>query len=182
MFSPWKLFVAGLWITTLPVLAEAQPRVPDEEMIGIGGDVGILFPSEELETALTLDGSFEYYLTPRFSLRTRLGWTDPEFDISGTLSLRQVRLTFDAVYNWEGGVVHPFVAGGVGAYFLDLQESGESLGDETKFGVNLGGGVEYFLTRRLTLRGEGRYQFVGHDDLEFDPSGLILSVGLKRYF
>jgi hypothetical protein len=56
---------------------------------------------------LTLEGFFEYYLTPRTSIRTGLGYSNPEFDREDEDSLRYIRIPLDVVYNWEGGKVHP---------------------------------------------------------------------------
>ena len=56
------------------------------------------------------------------------------------------------------------------------------MGDsENKLGLNVGGGVEYFMHRTVSLKGEGRYQAV-QDIPGIDPSGLVLSIGLKTYF
>jgi hypothetical protein len=57
-------------LTLAPAAAvSAQPRVPDAEMWGVGGDVGIFFPQEgALDTALELQGLAEYYLNPRVSI------------------------------------------------------------------------------------------------------------------
>ncbi len=89
----------------------------------------------------------------------------------------------DINYNWEGGRWHPFVGTGVGAYFLQQKSDGRPFGDqETKFGFNVGGGAEYFFGPRLALKGEGRYHIIENAASGLDPSGLSLSIGLKRYF
>ena len=51
----------------------------------------------------------------------------------------------------------------------------------TKFGLNAGGGIEYFFTRNATIKGEGRYHAINNVGAQ-DPSGLVLTVGLKTYF
>jgi hypothetical protein len=84
---------------------------------------------------------------------------------------------------WERIAWHPFVGVGVGPYFLQSKDNGRAFGDsETKVGINLGGGVEYFLGPRLALKGEGRYHAIADARAGQDPSGLTMTVGLKRYF
>lgn len=175
-------------ITALLVLAPvsnvaAQPRVPDTEMWGVGGDIGVFFPQESgLNTALELQALAEYYLTPRTSIRTGFGWTSPSFEGREDDGLRVTRLTIDVQYNWERGKIHPFVGGGIGAYFLRLIENGQAIGDtHSDAGLAFGGGIEYFTSRTVTVKGEARYHIV-KDDVVPDASGLSLTVGLKKYF
>jgi opacity protein-like surface antigen len=171
-------------ITSAPVVALAQERLPNTGTTAVGIDFGYLVPSDDqLDTTMNVGAMFEYYLTPRVSLRTGFGISDSELAANEVNSLRQVPLGMDINYNWEGGRWHPFVGTGVGAYFLQQKSDGRPFGDqETKFGFNLGGGAEYFIGRRLALKGEGRYHFIEDAASGFDPSGLTLSVGLKRYF
>lgn len=174
--------VFGLCITA-PVLATAQGRVPHEESTALGFDVGAFMPrSELLDGAGLMSVNYDYYVTPRVSLRSSFGWTNPEFDASGPDSLRQMPLRLDMNYNWEGGAWHPFVGAGLGAYFMQFRNNGQTIGDsETKLGVNLGGGLEYFFNRTVALKGEGRYHAV-QKARGVQPSGLALTAGLKTYF
>lgn len=68
--------------------ATAQVRVPDAGMAAVGGDVGFYLPRGDFEAAPTVAGSYEYYFTPRVSVRTSLGWTNPHFAFSDHDSLR----------------------------------------------------------------------------------------------
>jgi hypothetical protein len=105
-------------------------RTPAAESGGIGGDFGVFLPAEDqLSPGLAVEGFYEYYLTARTSVRTGLGWANPNFDREEEDSLRQFRVALDVAYNWEGGTVHPFVGAGVGIYFLQLKDNGESFGD-----------------------------------------------------
>ena len=168
----------------VPGIASAQERSPHTGSTAVGVDVGAFIPSaDELESALIVNALFDYYVTPRVSLRTVFGLTDPGFSQESSDSLRQIPLRLDVNYNWEGGRWHPFVGTGVGAYFLQLKNNGRPAGDrETKFGFNLGGGVEYFLGPRVAVKGEGRYHMIEDAESGFDPSGLGLSIGVKTYF
>jgi opacity protein-like surface antigen len=170
-------------LLALPGFAAAQERVPHEGSSAIGIDVGAFMPSQDnLDPSFLTGITYEYYVTPRVSLRTDFGWANPRFDGSRD-SLRQIPLRADVNYNWERGKWHPFAGAGIGAYFLQHKSNDASFGDsETKTGFNFGGGIEYFFNRNAAWKFEGRYHAVGESQFGHDPSGLALTAGVKRYF
>ena len=173
--------LAGLscaWPT--PALAQ---RMPAQGSAAVGGEFGVFLPAQdELGPGLALDGFYEYYLTPRTSVRTGLGWANPDFDRESEDSLRHIRVAVDAVYNWEGGTIHPFVGAGIGIYFLQLRDNGRSVGDsESETGGALFGGMDFFNTRTVSIKGELRYHVIG-DVRGLNPDGASLMIGLKKYF
>ena len=167
-----------------PGVSAAQERVPHTGSTAVGVDVGAFMPTEsQLDSALVISALLEYYLTPRVSLRTEFGLTDPGFANESTDSLRQIPLRLDVNYNWERGKWHPFVGAGAGAYFLRFKDNGQAIGDtETKAGFNLGGGMEYFTGRTVALKGEARYHMIGNTRSGLDPSGFVVTAGLKKYW
>jgi hypothetical protein len=180
MMRDLRLF-SFLFVLLFPVIAGAQ--TPNTGMLAAGADVGVVFPDDAFENAPTLQGFGEYYLTPRVGVRGLLGWTSPGVRGRTEDHFRQVKLLFNMAYNWEGGVLHPFVTAGAGAYFVRIKR--ESLPDpdgETRGGINFGGGVEYFLSRVTTVKGEVRWDVVSHPTGLPDATGLTLTIGLKRYF
>jgi len=182
-----KRLISGL--VTLGLLvgvharAAAQERTPAAGSAAIGIDVGAFVPpAAELNNSLLLNVLYEYYVTPRVSLRTDVGWASPSFNSGGVSSLRTVPVRLDLNYNWEGRRWHPFVGTGAGVYFMQFRSNQQVFGDtEHKLGFNLGGGLEYFVHRQVSLKGEGRYHFI-EDTRGHDPSGLAITAGLKTYF
>ena len=174
-------FILTAAVVVLPGSVYAQ-RVPHTDSGAVGGDVGFYFPTEEgLDAGPMLEGFYEYYFTPRGSIRIGLGWARPDFENSDDSHVRIVRVPIDFVYNWEGGAVHPFVGAGFGAYFLQRRFGGENFGDsETKLGVTLFGGAEFFTGRTTAVKAEGRYHSVRRGFVDAD--GLSLTIGLKKYF
>ena len=164
--------------------AAAQERAPHAGSTAVGVDVGTFIPAEsQMDNALIVSALLEYYVTPRVSLRTDFGLTNPGFARESTDSIRQIPLRLDVNYNWEGGKWHPFVGAGVGAYFLRFKDNGQPFGDtETKPGVNVGGGIEYFTGRTVSVKGEARYHAIANMRNGQDPSGLVLTAGLKKYW
>jgi outer membrane protein with beta-barrel domain len=173
------LILAAVLLLT-PSLAAAQPR---RGQIALGGDVGWFVPSDEQFDAAPIFGGFlEGYAAPRLGIRGSLFVTAPEFERGNGEEERQMRIGLDAIYNWEGGKIHPFLGGGLGIHILQLRDDGHDVGDsESKLGFSLLGGLEYFLNRRWTVKGEGRYQWVDNPPF-IDPDGFALTIGLKRYF
>ena len=174
-------FVLGLLV--LPSIASAQARMPHKDAGAIGGDVGIFFPQEDqLSTGLALEGFYEYYFGARDSVRVGAGWLNPKFDDESSDSIRMIRIAVDVVHNWEGGAVHPFVGAGLGTYFLQQRDNGENFGEsETKFGGTVFGGLEFFTSNTVSIKGEARYHVVSKIN-DFNPSGLSLTIGVKSYF
>jgi hypothetical protein len=167
----------------LAVTAAAQGRVPTTDSGAIGGDIGVIATrAEQLDAGLALEGFYEYYFTPRTSVRLGLGWANAPFEREEDDSIRTLRVPIDLVYNVEGGQVHPFLGAGLGIYFLQPRDNGESSGDsETKLGATIFGGAEFFTGDALSIKGEARYHVVG-DAFGLDQGGLAATIGIKAYF
>lgn len=177
-----RLAAAALLLSSFSV-APAMAQTPDTGLIGVGGDIGVFFPDEAFETTLTLDAFGEYYVTPRISVRALLGWAKPGFENQTENNFRQTRLLFNGVYNWEMEEWHPYVTAGAGFYWVrQLFENLPDPDGETRGGINLGGGVEYFLDDNSSLKFEGRWDFVSDPPGLPDASGFTLTFGYKRYF
>ena len=177
--------LVGCLIMLFPAAGQAQSRTPAADSAAIGGDVGLFFPkADDLKAGLDLFGFYEYYPAPRTSFRLGLEWMNPQYDEDRDpdASVRVIRVGGDFVYNWERGAIHPFAGGGLGIYVLQPRNNGRNEGDsETKFGASMFGGLEYFTSRTMAVKAEGRYHLVSDAD-GFDPDGLSLTVGLKKYF
>jgi opacity protein-like surface antigen len=91
----------------------------------------------------------------------------------------------NVVYNWEGGILHPYVTAGIGMYRFRSTENGLE-GSDTKAGFNVGGGIEYFFTRRATFTGEALYHKVDSFATPLatfgDGSFWRIAMGMKTYF
>lgn len=175
--------LAVLAVCAWPAQGFAQ-QVPASGMTAVGIDVGVLFPGDHLEATPVVNGLLEYYLTPRAGVRGTVGWANPSFEgREKDDTQRQIKLALDLLYNWEYGKVHPFVSGGGGVWFLQEKDNGDNFGDgETAGGLTFGAGLDYFITRTATVKFEGRYDWVAVDDGRPDPSGVSLTVGVKKFF
>jgi hypothetical protein len=163
--------------------AAAQDRIPEVGSVAVGFDFGVLDPQASFRASKTLDAYGEFYVTRRVSVRGTVGWSNPQF-ADGVGSVRQARLDASLLYNWEAEEWHPFVVAGIGGHILRLLDSDQVPvgGREKKVAGNLGAGIEYFARRKVAVKGEARYFFVRHTTLPYDPSGLVVTLGLKKYF
>jgi hypothetical protein len=180
-----KLFITSLILATsmVSISSPALAQTPRTDSAAVGADVGVFLPRADfLKSGIELDGFYEYYLSPRTSIRLGGGWMNPKDELEDDDSVRYFRLGGDLVYNWEGGSIHPFAGAGLGVYFLQEKDNGDNFGDqETKFGGTLFGGAEFFTSNTLAFKAEAKYHVVSNAD-GFNPDGLSLTVGLKKYF
>lgn len=185
MITSIRLPIIAAVLSLVPGMAEAQ-RTPRTYSAAVGVDVGLFRPSDDvLKPALSLDGFYEYYMSPRTSLRLGVGWTAPEYDFEPDESLRYVRVGGDLIYNWERGAIHPFVGAGLGIYILQPRENGnDRLDSESKLGGVLLGGLEFFTSNTVSVKGEASYHLISNVDGfgPRNPDGLKLTIGLKKYF
>ncbi len=165
-----------------PALAQ---RAPASGMWAIGGSIGATVPADSgLSNGLEVAGNIENYVTPRVSIRGQLGISS--WDVVGrgfTGSVKPLRLDGNIVYNWEHVAWHPYVTGGVGMYRYDASLSGAS-GADTHAGVDVGGGIEYFVRRRAAFTAEALYHRVDTFSTPlatFRGSFWSFDVGVKAY-
>jgi opacity protein-like surface antigen len=149
----------------------------------VGGDAGAVWPSDPFENALTLQGTGEYYVTHEFGIRGLFGWTNPGVQNFTENHFRQVRLLLNASYYWDFGILHPYLTGGGGAYFVRLKLEGRPDPDgETRGGINWGGGAEVRVSPSTAVRGEARWDHVSHPPGLPNASAFNLTGGVKFYF
>ena len=185
------ILLTGL-ICTLPEVLHAQttiaaqPKTPSHNTMAVGGNVGFhAMDTESDDLAANLEPYFEYYYTPRTSLRVMFGWAEPELQATPKRTLRQQRVLVNFLYNWDLGRFRPFATIGGGAYFLQRREGGESIGNRvTKPGGNIGWGLEFYL-RTFALRTEMNVHILNKENPpQFDGelSGFSWTFGFKVPF
>ncbi len=175
---------AGLLLTLVMLCVAApvaaQQAQPAAGSIALGGSVGFWVPREGLNVGVTGEAFGQFYASARLGVRAFAALASAD-ETAGDGSVRQARVAADLLYNWESGLWHPFVAGGVGVYRTRHAGTPDD-SVETKIGPHVGGGAEYFARPWLSVVFEARYHFVAHDNPGRDPSGLTLLAGLKKYF
>lgn len=171
LFTVFSVFIAA------PLFAQTT-----KGEMAAGVDGGILFPDQAFEKTVTIDAFGEYYATPNISVRVLLGWASPGFENLTENHFRQVHLLFNGVYSWNGDQWHPYATAGAGAYFLrQIFENAPDPDSEVRGGLNFGGGAEWYLDKKSTLKGELRIDVVSQPEGFPDATGVTLTIGYKRY-
>lgn len=182
-------------IAATPALAQRRARapraaagpVPDTGMGAIGVSFGAAVPRDgSLDNGPILAGTLETYLTPRVSLRAQVGRAWWEVIPRPGSKVKPLFVDGNVVYNWEGGVVHPYVTGGVGLYHYAFEGPPVDGATTNELGADLGGGAEYFFTRHTTATFELLFHVVNSPTvtpgIAFNSRFWNFSVGVKHYF
>ena len=125
---------------------------------------------DRVDVGLSVAGNIEGYLTPRLSIRGQVGgtWQDLKAGQPFSGTTKPLWIDGNISYNWEGGKWHPYVTGGGGLSYEESSSHASFNGSDRAFGLNVGGGIEYFFTLHATVTGEVLYHHVG----EIEPSAL----------
>ena len=86
--------------------------------------------------------------------------------------------------------ISPFLLGGGGWYYTNVEGPGDIDDTQNRFGLHAGGGLQVFLNRRFSVDGTYRYIWlekaesknVSLDDKKFDDSGHMFTIGLNFHF
>jgi len=184
-FNKWKaMMLPAMLVALTPAAALAShqaTQAPKGGDMAVTGSLGLAhaFNSNFDGWEPIFTGSFEYYTTPRVSWRGLFGVTSFDADIPSGESVDFKYLNFNVLYNWEGGWVHPFVTGGVGYYIKDAASSLPPKADDNEFGLNGGGGIDWFIHRRFALKFEGTF----HGLTGAEPDTFFVgTAGAKWWF
>jgi len=167
----------------LPAVSAGQNREPQAGSAAFGVDAAFYVPDEDFHTGFSPAAYMEFYVTPRLSVRALGGWSRNEFVTMNDRFLEQFRMAFNVTYNWEAEYWHPFVTAGVGGHRVRTwQDDVTQTPWQTRVGLNIGGGIEYFVRPKVTFKFEATYYYCDHPPLEHESFGLALSAGIKKYF
>ncbi len=131
---------------------EHNPEEPDND-INYGFRFGRFFSS-----AWSVEGSFQRFSTDSQS---------SDFNID---SLRA-----NLLYNFRPGErLRPFVTAGLGAEMVDAGDSGS----DSSPGLNVGGGLRWFLTKGFGIRGDARFvTYDMGDDIDHRENNIEATIG-----
>jgi hypothetical protein len=178
-----KLVMKTLFVLLAPIvaLAATPSTAPKTGDMAVSGNLGFAAPLDGpfdgVEPAIT--GTFEYYTDPRISWRGLIGFTSFDADLPGDPNVDATFLNASFVYNWERGKIHPFATAGMGVYSKNGSSGLPPDFDETVFGINAGGGVDWFLGPRWGLKFEGSmHALTGEDPNVF----FLATAGFMWWF
>jgi hypothetical protein len=189
--------------------AIAQAAAPYGGPVAIGGAFGGALPTaDRLDNGFYVGGGILVAMASHVSLSAEAGADHVAIDRPGFRSNLMPRFAELGVFiHWRSDPFKPFITGGVGIYRHTLNVSSEAFSDPTlrnellalgltpssrgsmqvrhdEPGLNLGGGFDYFFTRRsaltMDLRVHATRQFV-----EIAPFGGVfvnVAIGVRQYF
>lgn len=94
------------------------------------------------------------------------------------------------LYLIPDGPISPFLLAGPGWYYTKVEGPGDFNDTQQRFGLHAGGGLQWFLSRHVSIDGTYRYLWVEDvaskdaalRDKKFDDSGHMFTVGLNFHF
>ena len=166
-----------------PLCAMAQSSTPyatKKGSMAVSGNLGFTNAFDDDFDGLNaiLDGTFEYYLNDRLSLRGLLGFTSFEAD-NVDVDVDVIIFNANAAYYWQEGSLRPFVTGGLGFYDTDPSGPGVHGGGDTEIGINCGGGLDIFVQKNWAIKVEGLFHGFSSDGPD---TFFSATVGAKFHF
>ena len=167
--------------------------------LGVTGKLGLLVPADNrsdsfhnsTDTGLVGGGGLIYGIDNHFAIelegtRTSFGSETGDFGVTD--------ISLGGQYRFASPNIHlvPYLGAGLDVLVSDYSPNDGSLQDvDTKAGVHLAGGVDYFLQRQLALTAELRGLLApnaaindrfGNHVGNFDPSNFSGTVGVRYFF
>ena len=118
---------------------------------------------------MTLNGTYEFYFTPRISVR-RLGWMNPGFSVGAVDSLMQVLCSRLTGSQLQLGRSSAPASGGTSSSTSDLAVRQQRQHRHATW-LQLPVAASCFLNRTIAVKGEGRYHAI-EDARGEEPSVL----------
>ena len=136
----------AVFLVLTPFAEAQQSEVERTGKIILGGGLGLMADTPD-GTAFALGLSGDYYITQGFSVGPllQMGFTGDLFQLGFTV---QAKYTFDIE---QIPALKPHIEGGVGFIYADLNRSRGRSEDDVGILFPLGFGVEYRLTKSLSL-------------------------------
>lgn len=152
--------------------------LPEKDHAAVGGQLGLFAPfASEYKLGFSGSVSLDYYLSSRLGVRATAAYAQSGTSLSGDPNTSNAYFLGQGVYNFDLGDIHPYGALGFGVYRVDPGGGGST----GRVGLNLGGGVEYFVGRRTAVTGELLFHFLASVQ-ERKASFATLVVGVRYFF
>jgi hypothetical protein len=178
--DPW---IAGLAALCLSVLGAPALRAQGAEF-SIGGGAGVPLGSFDDVVKIGWQGTAAVSFVPRsLPVGIQVDGSFSQFGDESPLDIKSQLIygTVDAVYKFvssETSKFRPYLIGGGGVYNSKSTGSDALSGSTTKFGLNLGAGVDFkAASARLFLEGRFHNVLVTGPDLQFIPINLGIRLG-----
>jgi len=136
---------------------------------------GYVFEGDQnLENSMTYGLGIGYHFTSKCALEGLFNFTDTETDPGGA-DVDALLYRLDGLYHFSpASKLVPFLAAGIGAITIDPAVGAS----DTDFLASYGGGLKYFITDKIALRGDIRH-IIPFDAVQ---NNLMITAGLAFLF
>lgn len=148
-----RLIVAVLALMLSPAPARADWLYTG--FIGLTSTGNVLTASTNRTNSTSYGGSVGFMANSVFGFEVDFGYSPDFFSDAGSGSVRT--LMGNAILGLPLGLARGYVSGGVGMIRSRVERNGRALVDDNTFGLDIGGGLFFFFSPHLGLRGDLRY-------------------------
>lgn len=191
-----KISVGFLALAALAAAAApAHAQLPNVTPFSFEVRGGAAFPTGDLadedlgnaETGWTIGGSVGMQVIPFVGLGVYAGFTRSEFGTADSDDLTYIAEGFDAGVRWNVPTpllpIDPWIKAGLVLHTFDAQAEGEDFESERGLGFEIGGGLGFSLTNKLSITPgvsytSFSYEVDGEDD-EVTINHIKVDVGLR---
>lgn len=171
-----------------------QPQLSAETSVGekafsIGPRAIRTSPRDADEGTWSAGGQVRLHLTPALGLEGSIDYVKNDYGPLTTIKTYPVQASLLA-YLMPNSTVCPFLLGGVGWYYTQVNGAAGYDGTDSRFGLHAGFGGELMINKSLSLDATYRYIWLetvaskdaGAIDKDYDDSGSMFTIGLNFLF
>lgn len=185
------IIVAALFLV-LPMLAFGEGEGIGSKLLSIGPRATYSTPKDANEGQWSGGAQARLHLSPAFGLEGSIDYRSNTFGVSPvqtTIKTYPVLASLLA-YLMPGSVVSPFLLGGAGWYYTQVDGPFNFSQTTTRFGLHAGAGLEVMINESLSI--DGTYRFIWLEtvaskglnalDKSYDDSGSMITIALNFLF
>jgi len=179
--------IVALALGLAPPVSAQQPVPPSVTLPAFGlGVHGGVFKPNDADTEPFGGIHARLRVLPFLGFEASADLREAEFKDNVTILEVPVQLSA-LLYLIPSGPIQPYVAGGVGFYYLHIDPEGASSRTSEEFGYHAGAGVDIPLGPSWVLNGDFRYYALkdkveGRSLRDIDTDGWQVRVGFTYYF
>jgi len=186
-----NVVLTAVLFLTLPVMVFAESKGVGDKGLSIGPRMTYSTPKDADSGQWSLGAQARLHLSPALGLEGSIDHVSNKYfaDLA-TVKTYPLQLSVLA-YLMPGAAVSPFLLGGVGMYYTQIDVPLANISDtSSRFGTHAGAGVELMLNEFLSL--DATYRYVWIEDLKskdaslanktYQDSGSMVTVALNFLF
>jgi opacity protein-like surface antigen len=184
-----KECVAAALLLILPALSFGESLGVGNKVLSIGPRVTYAAPKDADTGAWSVGVQARMHLSLGLGLEGSIDNRSNNFSKLTTITTYPVQVSLLA-YLFPGAILSPYLIGGVGWYYTQVYGPFSLNHTDSRFGLHAGAGLEYVLSKSLSLDVSYRYIWLGSVASEnsnalentYEDSGSMLAIALNILF